>query len=101
MAGRPWLFREGTREFTLQVSGNLDFNIGAPAIDACVEGLGFGMFLSYQVAPQVRRRQLRIVLEDYERAPMPLSIVYPHARLLPRRTRVFIEWMKAELKARL
>ncbi len=101
MAGRPWLFREGTREFTLQVSGNLDFNIGAPAIDACVEGLGFGMFLSYQVAPQVRRRQLRIVLEDYERAPMPLSIVYPHARLLPRRTRVFIEWMKSELKARL
>jgi len=96
-AGRPWLFREGEREFSLQVSGNLDFNIGAPAIDACVAGMGFGMFLSYQVAPQVHSKQLCIVLQAFERAPMPLSIVYPHARLLPRRMRLFIEWMKSEL----
>ncbi len=31
--------------------------------------------------------------------PRPVSIVYPHARLLPARTRAFIDWMKQELKA--
>lgn len=97
-AGRPWLFREGTREFSMQFEGNLEFNIGGPAIDACVAGLGYGMFLSYQVAQPVRRRQLKIVLEDFEREPLPVCIVYPHARLLPQRTRVFIEWMRRELK---
>ena len=30
-------------------------------------------------------------------APQPICIVYPHARLLPARTRAFVEWMKAEL----
>jgi len=25
-------------------------------------------------------------------------VVYPHARLLPARTKVFIEWMKRELR---
>lgn len=96
-AGRPWLFREGGRDLSLQLSGNLEFNIGAPAIEACLEGLGLGMFLSYQVAPYVAEGRLRIVLEAFERPPMPLSIVYPQARLLPRRTRAFIDWMKLEL----
>jgi len=26
-----------------------------------------------------------------------VSVVYPHARLLPARTRMFIDWMKDEL----
>ena len=97
LAGRPWLFREGVRDFSLQLHGNLDFNIGAPAIEACVEGMGFGMFLSYQVEAQVAQGQLQVVLQAFERAPMPLCVVYPQARLLPQRTRVLIEWMRREL----
>lgn len=98
-AGRPWLFQEAGRDLSMQLSGNLEFNIGAPAIEACAEGLGLGMFLSYQVAPLVAQGHLRIVLEAFERPPMPLSIVYPQARQLPRRTRLFIDWMKLELAA--
>ena len=37
----------------LPVAGNLEFNHVAPALGACLDGLGFGMFLSYQVAPHV------------------------------------------------
>jgi DNA-binding transcriptional LysR family regulator len=37
------------------------------------------------------------VLEKFEPPPRPVSVVYPHARLLPTRTKVFIEWMKQEL----
>ena len=43
------------------------------------------------------RKKLKRVLEDYEPPPRPISIVYPHARLLPARTRVFVDWMKREL----
>jgi DNA-binding transcriptional LysR family regulator len=49
------------------------------------------------VEPFVERKQLRVVLEDFEMPPRPISIVYPHARLLPARTRAFIEFARQEL----
>ena len=95
--GPGWTFHEGAKQFNVPVSGNLDFNHAAPAIEACAAGLGPGQFLSYQVAPHLRSRRLKTVLDAFEPPPRPINIVYPHARLLPARTRVFVEWMKREL----
>ena len=78
------------------VKGNIEFNHIAPAVEACAAGVGFGLFFSYQVLPLVAQGRLRIVLEDFEPPPRPVSVIYPHARLLPARTRAFIDWMKAE-----
>jgi len=91
-------FIDQGKPLRLAVSGNLEFNQIAPAVAACVAGAGFGSFFSYQVAPFLKSKQLRTVLEDFEPPPRPINLVYPHARLLPMRTRVFIEWMKRELK---
>jgi DNA-binding transcriptional LysR family regulator len=92
-------FQEKGRAFRLSVSGNLEFNHVLPAVQACAEGAGFGMFFSYQVAPFLAQKQLKIVLERFERPPRPISVVYPHARLLPARTRVFIDWIRSEITA--
>nr|WP_315426609.1 LysR family transcriptional regulator [uncultured Albidiferax sp.] len=91
-------FIDKGRPFSINVSGNLEFNQIAPAVEACAAGLGFGMFLSYQVAPYLATQQLQIVLETFESPARPLSVVYPHARLLPTRTRVLVDWMREELK---
>ncbi len=93
-----WSYVENGAQFSVPVSGNVDFNQAAPAVEACAAGFGFGNFLAYQPAPQVRARALRIVLAEFEPMPRPVSIVYPNARLLPMRTRVFIEWMKQEFR---
>ena len=90
-------FNDLGRQLRLAVSGNLEFNQNAPAIEACIAGVGFGVFMSYQVAPFLKTKQLRVVLAEFEPPPLPISLVYPHARLLPKRSRVFIEWMKKEL----
>ena len=90
-------FQENGRIFQVPVQGNLEFNHVWPAVQACAEGAGFGMFFSYQVEPLVERKELRIVLEAFELPPRPISIVYPHARLVPARTRAFIEFARAEL----
>ena len=90
-------FNDQGRQLRLAVSGNLEFNQNAPAIEACIAGVGFGVFMSYQVAPFLKTKQLRVVLAGFEPPPLPLSLIYPHARLLPKRSRVFIEWMKKEL----
>jgi len=99
ISSSPWAFREGSREFTVPVSGNLEFNQVAAAAEACAEGMGFGRFIAYQAMPYIAQKRLRIVLDQFEVPPLPLSIVYPHARLLPSRTRVFVDWMKKELKS--
>lgn len=92
-----WTFYEGKRKFNLSVSGNIEFNHAAPAVEACVAGLGFGMFISYQVAPYLADRRLVAVLEDFEPPPRPINVVYPHARLLPARTRALVDLIKQEL----
>lgn len=96
--GPLWTFYESGKEFTVPVTGNLEFNQVAPAADACLAGLGFGLFISYQVAPHLEQRRLRVVLESFEPPPRPIHVVYPHARLLPARTKVFLEWIKQELR---
>jgi DNA-binding transcriptional LysR family regulator len=99
MAGPPtWGdFQEKGKSFRLAVRGNLEFNHVWPAVQACAEGAGFGMFFSYQVAPLLADKRLKIVLQDYELPPRPISVVYPHARLLPARTRAFIDFIHAEI----
>ncbi|MDX5445907.1 MAG: LysR family transcriptional regulator [Zoogloeaceae bacterium] len=93
-----WSFAEGGETFSVPVSGRLEFNQIAPAVDACVAGQGPGMFISYQVAAELARGELRVLLEDFELPPMPVHVVYPHARLLPARTRAFIDWITRELR---
>jgi DNA-binding transcriptional LysR family regulator len=101
MAGKPsWGdFQENGRAFRVAVSGNLEFNHVLPAVQACADGAGFGMFFSYQVAPFIAQKRLKIVLERFERPPRPISVVYPHARLLPVRTRTFIDWIRNDITA--
>lgn len=96
-SGPWWTFHDKGKTFTVPVTGNLEFNNAAPAVDACVAGMGYGMFISYQAAPFVQQKKLVVVLESFEPPKRPVSVVYPHARLLPARTKVFIEWMKEEL----
>jgi DNA-binding transcriptional LysR family regulator len=98
VSGAPWGdFQDKGRAFRVTVSGNLEFNHVLPAVQACADGAGVGMFFSYQVAPFIAQKKLKVVLEKFERPPRPIQVVYPHARLLPARTRAFIDWIKADL----
>lgn len=92
-----WTFRTNGRALQVPVTGNLEFNHIAPAVDACTAGAGFGLFLCYQVRPQLERGELRVVLRDFEPPPRPVNVIYPHARLLPGRTRLLVDWLKREL----
>jgi DNA-binding transcriptional LysR family regulator len=96
-SGPWWTFHEAGRAFTVPVTGNLDFNHNAPVLEACLAGMGFGMFISYQVAPYLARKKLQLVLQAFEPPPRPVSVVYPHARMLPARTKAFIDFIKLEL----
>ncbi|MDI3384600.1 LysR family transcriptional regulator [Xenophilus aerolatus] len=91
-----WTFHERGKAFNVPVTSRLAFNHLAPAIEACAAGMGLGMFFSYQVLGHVADGRLQRVLEDFEPPPRPVSVIYPHARLLPARTRAFVDWMRRE-----
>ena len=52
--GSAWGFRDGGRELSVPVRGAFATNQAAAAVEACAAGLGFGLFLAYQVEPAVR-----------------------------------------------
>ena len=101
MAGGAWKFVEKDRTISVDVSGPLACNHAPACVDGCVAGLGFGMFISYQVHRQLQAKQLKVVLTEFEPAPLPVSIVFPHGRLLPSRVRTFVDFAAAELKTAL
>jgi DNA-binding transcriptional LysR family regulator len=92
-----WLFRQKDKIVTQAVSGKLVLNQVAPAVEACVAGLGIGQFLIYQVAPYLQSGQLQLVLEDFELAPRTLHLLYPQSKLLPARTKALIAWIRQEI----
>jgi DNA-binding transcriptional LysR family regulator len=98
---RAFRFVEHGRTFDVAVTGNLEFNQIKPAILACEAGFGFGSFTSFQIAPALAAGRLRIVLSEFEEAPRPINITYPHARLLPARIRALVDMLRGELKRRL
>jgi DNA-binding transcriptional LysR family regulator len=68
------------------------------AIEACLRGLGCGQFLSYQVDPLVKAGKLRRVLDDFEPAPLPINVVYPHGRHVSANVRAFIDMAVPRLR---
>ena len=48
--------------------------------------------------PAVRRGELQLVLREFETDPLPLSLVFPHNRLLSIRVRRFVDWMAQALE---
>jgi DNA-binding transcriptional LysR family regulator len=92
-----WNFVADRKSLSVAIDGPFASNQAAVAVEACAEGLGFGRFLSYQVESLVQQKKLRVVLEEFEPPPIPIHVVFAHARLMTSRIRAFVDWMKTHL----
>ena len=95
--GAAWHFQDGSKRLSVPVTGAFSCNQVGASVEACIAGSGFGLFFSYQVMPWVRSGELVTVLTDVEPAPLPISLVYPHLRLMSSRVRAFVDWMANEV----
>lgn len=100
-AAPEWEFAGRGKAVRVPVDGTLVTNQVEAALDACVKGLGCGRFFGYQAATLLRAGHLERVLQDFEPAAVPVSMVYPHARLLSSRARAFMDWAVPRLRERL
>lgn len=79
----------------------LTVSAAAAAVWAASEGIGVTRVLSYQCADAVRDGSLRILMEDFEPAPLPVHLIHARRGALPTKMRVFLDFAKAALKDRL
>jgi DNA-binding transcriptional LysR family regulator len=95
-----WTFRKGKSEVSVPVHSRLVVNTAEAAIDAAVAGIGLTRVLCYQIATARRSGTLAIVLEEFEPAPWPVSLVYAGQARLPLKLRAFIDFATPRLRAR-
>jgi DNA-binding transcriptional LysR family regulator len=93
-----WQFRISNRRVSIPITSVITCNDIDSAVNACVNGLGLGMFLSYMVAPNRKHGQLIYVLEKFETEPTPVQVVYPQSKLLSNKVRAFIDECVSKLR---
>ncbi len=102
MSSSPeWKFVRAEQQQVVPIKSILTCNQVGASLHACVSGVGFGRFLCYQAAPFVKDGRLVKVLSDHEPPALPLSLVYPHARLLSARVRAMVDWLASSLQSSL
>ena len=93
-----WHFRVGNRQVSIPINSVITCNDIDSAVNACIDGQGLGMFLSYMVTPNRKNGQLRFVLETFETAPMPVQVVYSQSKLQTNTVRAFVNECVSKLR---
>lgn len=99
--GHDWHFERAGEHLRVPVRSNFATNQVDVALDACCKGVGCGRFLAYQVRALEAAGELERLLDDWAPPTVPVSLLYPHGRLLPSRVRAFIDWAVPRLRERL
>ena len=89
-----WTFRAGSKQLNVRVNGRLHF--GDPYISLAAARAGFGIARVPDFVMQniLKSGELVRLLEKYEpAAPVTMYVVYPHARHLASKVRVFVDFL--------
>jgi DNA-binding transcriptional LysR family regulator len=84
-------------EVTQRVAPRFAVNEARAAVAAAVAGHGIVSALSYQMAVELESGALVRLLRDWETPALPVSLVFPSARLLPPRVRTFLDFAAPRL----
>ena len=90
-----WAFRGPDGLSKVRVSGNFFAKNADAIVAATVAGLGVSLLPDCNMGTELRQKQLRALLEDYNAIPAtsPVYAVHAHQRHVPPKIRVFIEFL--------
>lgn len=101
MTAERWVFQTDGAEKSVQVRSRLAVNTAEAAIDAAIAGLGLTRVLSYQISAAESLGQLQTVLQPFEPAAVPVSLLFDGQSALPLKLRAFLEFAADRLRQRL
>jgi DNA-binding transcriptional LysR family regulator len=96
--GNVWPFLMAGRLKTVKVAGRLRTNGALAANEAAARGVGIANAPLWQIRPLVDRGDAELILTRFEPPPIPIHAVWPATRMLPARTRLFVEFLVKRLR---
>ncbi|MGH8531832.1 MAG: LysR family transcriptional regulator [Gammaproteobacteria bacterium] len=93
-----WKFGRGSKLATVRVKPRLTVTTNDAAIEAAVRGFGITRLLSYQVVPHLASGRLKIILGEYEPAPMPIHVLHREGRYASAKVRSFVDLIAVRLR---
>jgi len=91
---RGWAFLIDGEVSHLRPPGRLDCSDGQVLHAWCRDGLGLAWRSQWEVEDDLRSGRLEAVLDDYAAPPNGIYAVFSHARHLPLRVRLWIDYLK-------
>lgn len=91
---RGWAFLVDGALTHLRPSGRLDCSDGQVLHDWCAAGLGIAWRSTWEVEQEIASGLLVTVLDDFAAPPNGIYAVFPHARHLALRVRLWIDFLK-------
>ena len=91
---RGWAFQVDGEVLHLRPSGRLDCSDGQVLHEWCTQGLGIAWRSTWEVENEVASGKLVAVLEAFAAPPNGIFAVFPHAKHLPLRVRLWIDFVK-------
>jgi DNA-binding transcriptional LysR family regulator len=88
-----WPMRRGEERVEIGGRTILAVDDGNAYLEAGVAGLGVLWLLDYMAKAHVTRGELVRLFDDWQMAPMPLTLAYAPNRHVSARLRVFIDWV--------
>jgi DNA-binding transcriptional LysR family regulator len=92
-------FSDGAKTTSVRVDPFLTVSDSFSAEMAVLADMGITRLLSYQVAENLERGLLKILLSEYEQKPVPVHIVHREGRYSSARTKTLIDWMVDHLRS--
>lgn len=90
-SGDTWTLRQGERDVTVHVSGNLRTNNGEVILAAVRAGSGVAILPAFMAGPALCSGELVEVLGDCQMPAAAVYAVYPHSRHLSTKVRVMVD----------
>jgi LysR family transcriptional regulator for bpeEF and oprC len=97
---RAWRFTQGGVEIAINPKGNISLSDGVAVCDAACAGRGLAQLQDFFIDEPIARGQLVSILDKFAPAPQPIWVVYPQARHLSPKVRVFVDFMVEQFKSR-
>lgn len=93
-----WEWVEDRVLHSLPLRGRVTVNSAEAYIACSLAGLGLIQIPAYDVKSHLAAGELVEVMPQHRAAPMPMTLLYPQRRPMPRRLQVFTDWLEALLK---
>lgn len=93
-------YLDGNELRSVKMKSYITVNSAESYASACEAGLGIIQSPAPSLQPLLRAGKLVEILPKLKFDPMPIYVLYPHRRNLPRRVRLFIDWVEKTLSVR-